>query len=326
METVFASVNLGAGGRQMDNLEWRVECLEKQSRVMRNANRRYKIWTLVLGLMLISVFSMAARPGDIPSELGAILVSPLASFRQLGKSLKPNAGMQSFAKEIKDPVVARKQSFGVLQAQELQIVNSRGNVVCVIGADAAGDGIVAVTNARGALVAGVAVTERGHGSVRVLNAEGTIVGVLEADENANGLLGVANSDGEVDEAGDGVLGVVNARNSGGSVLGIDDSGNGLLGVLNAGRTNGAGIGINESGNGSLRVTNQSGERVVDVTADTQGNGQITVKDRNGRNSWTSAASSSTPPSPGLLGDLDGDQDVDFNDFLLLASNFGKTAN
>ena len=76
--------------------------------------------------------------------------------------------------------------------------------------------------------------------------------------------------------------------------------------------------------GLMATYNPAGERVVFAGTTASGKGILQVSDEQGRETWSSdkpGGTSSTLPTK--VGDLDGDNDVDFNDFLLFATNFGK---
>ena len=92
----------------------------------------------------------------------------------------------------------------------------------------------------------------------------------------------------------------------------------------------------------LFTLSESGLPIGTLTADPDGNGTLAISagkfrafvDENGNGAaetlaedgsvrWTSEMK--TGGTGGLLGDLDGDGDVDFEDFLTFAANFGKSS-
>ena len=115
------------------------------------------------------------------------------------------------------PSAAAKQTFGVIQATELQIVNSQGRIVAVLGADGVGNGALTILNNNGitgSVVASLRVNATdGNGLVQVANNDGDIVAGLEVNGEGNGLVAALNTDG-----------------TGGSFLGIDESGHGAVAV------------------------------------------------------------------------------------------------
>ena len=90
-----------------------------------------------------------------------------------------------------------KQAFGILQAQELQIINSAGGIAAIVGADASGQGVVTVLNSRGDFVAVMAVDDNQNGGYVSLNGSGNRIGFLGAESAGNGALNIHNSSGQL---------------------------------------------------------------------------------------------------------------------------------
>lgn len=218
----------------------------------------------------------------------------------------------------------------VLQVSELQIVNEKGTLVGVIGYDSAGDGVMVVLNSSGKAVSGLGVDGSGHGTLSILNASERVIAAMGADESreANGWVDVRSASGSaagffVDEVGDAAMTVLNRDGKTVSAIGVDESGHGVLGILNASGLPIAAMVADEDGVGALGIS----EGKFGAFVDENGNGVAETLTKDGSVRWSSEMTSGdgTPTSSGLLGDLDGDGDVDFTDFLTFAANFGKTS-
>ena len=196
--------------------------------------------------------------------------------------------------------------------------------------DSAGDGTILVFNSDDKLVSGFGIDENGNGALRISNAAGGIVAAIGADEteDANGWMDVRNKSGpaagfSVDADGDGLAIVGNRDNKAIGILGANENGHGLIGFMNASERVVAGIGADSTGIGRMSIEGGRFSAFVDGN----GNGVAETVGNDGNQRWSSeaAAVGDTGTSTGLIGDFDGDGDVDFNDFLTFARNFGKTS-
>ena len=145
----------------------------------------------------------------------------------------------------------------------------------------------------------------GNGSVSAISASGSISGL------------------GVDQAGDAGVLVTNREGVLTSVLGVDENGHGIMGILNASGRPIAAMAADEAGNGVLGIEGGRFRAYIDST----GNGVAETRGQNQILRWSSeitpTGGGGTPS--GLIGDLDQDGDVDFADFLIFTSNFGKTS-
>ena len=108
-----------------------------------------------------------------------------------------------------------------------------------------------------------------------------------------------------------------------SVLGANENGHGIIGFLNASERIVAGMGADSTGVGGLGI--EGGRFRAFVDANRSGVAETRGQDAEVRWSSEAAAVGDTGTSTGLIGDFDGDGDVDFNDFLTFARNFGRTS-
>ena len=235
----------------------------------------------------------------------------------------------------------------------LHIVNASGAVVAEIGSEESGDGSLLIRNKDRAVVSVVGVGRDGHGTLGVLNAAGRVAAAMGADpsEQANGWVDVRSATGSAsalffDNAGDGAMAVFNTDNQAVSGFSIDNNGAGALRIVNAEGGVVAAMGANDNGHGLVGFLNASERVVAGMGADSTGVGGLGIEggrfsafvDENGNGvartrgadeeiRWSSEAPliGDTGTSTGLIGDFDGDGDVDFNDFLTFARNFGKTS-
>ena len=154
------------------------------------------------------------------------------------------------------------------------------------------------------------------------NAAGGIVAAIGADEteDANGWMDALSVDG----AGDGIMIMGNRNGDAVSVLGANENGHGIIGFKNASGRVVVGMGADSTGVGVLSIEGGRFRAFVDANrngvAETLG-----TRCRSLRWSSDAAPIGDTGTSTGLIGDFDGDGDVDFNDFLTFARNFGKTS-
>ena len=234
----------------------------------------------------------------------------------------------------------------------LLVGNAAGAAVAAISADQAGNGDISVIE-NNAPVAGMGIDQAGNGVVASSSASGSSFVVLSSDQagNAGVIVGTASESGagavilSVDNAGNGSVSAVSASGSivglgvdaAGdaavlvtnregiltSVLGVDENGHGVMGILNASGRPIAAMAADEAGNGVLGIDGGKFRAHVDAA----GNGVAETRGQDQNLRWSSetpSVGSGGTPS-GLIGDLDQDGDVDFSDFLIFTTNFGKTS-
>ena len=183
---------------------------------------------------------------------------------------------------------------------------SASGSLALLGTDGSGNAglIVGTASESGAGAAILGVDQAGNGSVSAISASGSIAGL------------------GVDEAGDAGVLVTNKEGILASVLGVDENGHGVMGILNASGRPIAAMAADDAGNGVLGI--EGGKFLARV--DTVGNGVAETRGQNEIIRWSSEMAPVGGGTPsGLIGDLDQDGDVDFNDFLIFTSNFGKTS-
>lgn len=199
----------------------------------------------------------------------------------------------------------------------------------ILGLDETGNGLVSTISTSGSLAllgtdgSGNAGLIVGSGSES--SASAVILGV---DQAGNGAMSAVSAAGSivglgVDEAGDAAVLLTNREGVLTSVLGVDENGHGVMGILNASGRPIAAMAADEAGNGVLGIEGGRFRAYIDST----GNGVAETRGQNQILRWSSeitpTGGGGTPS--GLIGDLDQDGDVDFNDFLIFTSNFGKTS-
>ncbi len=234
----------------------------------------------------------------------------------------------------------------------LLVGNAAGAAVAAISADQAGNGDISVIE-NNAPVAGMGIDQAGNGVVASSSASGSSFVVLSSDQagNAGVIVGTASESGagavilSVDNAGNGSVSAVSAS---GSIvgLGVDAAGDAAVLVTNREGVLASVLGVDENGHGVMGILNASGQPIAAMAADEAGNGVLGIdggkfrahvdaagngvaetrgQDQNLRwSSETPSVGSGGTPS-GLIGDLDQDGDVDFSDFLIFTTNFGKTS-
>ena len=209
-------------------------------------------------------------------------------------------------------------------------VRSATGSLAALAFDNAGDGAILVFNSDDKLVSGFGIDANGNGALRISNAGGEIVAAIGADEteDANGWLDVRNKSGpaaglSVDADGDGLVIAGNRDGDPASIMGANGNGHGIIGFRNASGRVVAAIGADSTGIGVLNIEGGRFRAFVDGNA----SGVAETRDNNGEVRWSSESSpvGDTGTSTGLIGDFDGDGDVDFNDFLTFTRNFGKTS-
>ncbi|MCY3681482.1 MAG: hypothetical protein OXH16_08785 [Gemmatimonadetes bacterium] len=200
----------------------------------------------------------------------------------------------------------------------------------ILGLDETGNGLVSTVSSSGSLAL-LGADNSGNAGLVVGTASesGTGVVILGVDDVGNGSVSAVSASGSivglgVDAAGDAAVLVTNKEGVLTSILGVDENGHGIMGVLNASGRPIAAMAADEAGNGILGI--EDGKFYAHV--DTLGNGVAETRGQNEILRWSSeiaptGGGGGTPS--GLIGDLDQDGDVDFNDFLIFTTNFGKTS-
>ena len=200
----------------------------------------------------------------------------------------------------------------------------------ILGLDETGNGLVSTVSTSGSLAL-LGADNSGNAGLIVGTASESGAGavILGLDNAGNGSVSATSASGSIvglgiDEAGDAAVLLTNREGVLTSVLGVDENGHGVMGILNASGRPIAAMTADDAGNGVLGI--EGGKFFARI--DTAGNG---VAETRGQNQILRLSSELTPvgggggtPS-GLIGDLDQDGDVDFNDFLIFTANFGKTS-
>lgn len=199
-----------------------------------------------------------------------------------------------------------------------------------MGVDQAGNGVIASSNASGSSFTLLSTHESGNAGLVVGSSSEMGAGavILSVDNAGNGSASAVSASGSiagfgVDAAGDAAVLITNREGVLASVLGVDENGHGVMGILNASGRSIAAMAADEAGNGVLGIEGGKFRAHIDST----GNGVAETRGQNQILRWSSeirpTGGGGTPS--GLIGDLDQDGDVDFNDFLIFTSNFGKTS-
>ena len=199
----------------------------------------------------------------------------------------------------------------------------------ILGVDETGNGLVSAISASGSLAL-LGTDGSGNAGLIVGSGSESSAGavILSVDNAGNGSVSAVSASGSivglgVDEAGDAVVLVTNREGVLASVLGVDENGHGVMGILNASGQPIAAMAADDAGNGVLGI--EGGKFRAHVDAAGNGVAETRGQDQNLRwSSETPSVGSGGTPS-GLIGDLDQDGDVDFSDFLIFTTNFGKTS-
>ena len=205
-----------------------------------------------------------------------------------------------------------------------------GTGAVILGLDETGNGLVSTVSTSGSLAL-LGADNSGNAGLIVGTASESGAGavILGLDNAGNGSVSATSASGSIvglgiDEAGDAAVLLTNREGVLTSVLGVDENGHGVMGILNASGRPIAAMTADDAGNGVLGI--EGGKFFARI--DTAGNGVAETRGQNQILRWSSEL---TPvgggvgtPS-GLIGDLDQDGDVDFNDFLIFTSNFGRTS-
>ena len=199
----------------------------------------------------------------------------------------------------------------------------------ILGLDETGNGLVSTISTSGSLaLLGADNTGNAGMIIGTASESGTGVVVLGVDDVGNGSVSAVSASGSIvdlgiDEAGDAAVLLTNREGVLTSVLGVDENGHGVMGILNASGRPIAAMAADETGNGVLGIEGGRFRAYIDST----GNGVAETRGQNEILRWSSEITPTRgdgTPS-GLIGDLDQDGDVDFNDFLIFTANFGKTS-
>ena len=234
------------------------------------------------------------------------------------------------------------------------LLNAAGRITAALGADRTGDanGVVDVKSATGSAaalafdgsgdaaitvfnkgkipVSGFGIDDNDNGVLRIANAAGRFIAAIGADdtEDANGWMNVRNKSGpaagfSVDRDGDGLVITGNRNNDEVSIMGANENGHGIIGFKHASGRVVVGLGADSTGAGVLNI--ESGR--FRAFLDDVGNGVAKTLGQNGNLRWSSEASpgGDAGTTSGLIGDFDGNGKVDFADFVIFASNFGKSS-
>lgn len=204
-----------------------------------------------------------------------------------------------------------------------------GGGAVILGLDETGNGLMSTISASGSLALLGADDSGNAGMILSTESEsGTGAVILSVDDAGNGSVSAVSASGSIvglgiDEAGDAAVLLTNREGVLASALGVDENGHGVMGILNASGRPIAAMAADEAGNGVLGIEGGKFHAHVDAA----GNGVAETRGENQILRWSSETPSGggggTPS--GLIGDLDQDGDVDFNDFLIFTSNFGKTS-
>lgn len=233
--------------------------------------------------------------------------------------------------------------------------NREGKVISVLGADTRGNGALEIVNslerttvsmgadesehANGWISVGSAsqasiqslVLESGVVAIGIVNSDGNVAALLGSSENGNGVFKILNRSGNIvidagaTEVGHGGLDIFNASGGIAAAVGHVKSEyihGGVLGVFNADGLPVASMQSDERGKGELVIDRGRFAAYVDDN----GNGIVETREESGLLRWSSemVPGGNGGTSSVLMGDFDGDGDVDFTDFLTFAGNFGKT--
>ena len=204
-----------------------------------------------------------------------------------------------------------------------------GTGAVILGLDETGNGLVSTVSSSGSLAL-LGADDSGNAGLIIGTASesGTGVVILGVDDVGNGSVSAVSASGSIvdlgiDEAGDAAVLLTNREGVLASVLGVDENGHGVMGILNASGRPIAAMAADEAGSGVLGIEGGKFRAYIDST----GNGVAETRGQNQILRWSSeirpTGGGGTPS--GLIGDLDQDGDVDFNDFLIFTSNFGKTS-
>ena len=200
----------------------------------------------------------------------------------------------------------------------------------ILSIDETGNGLVSTVSSSGALAL-LGTDGSGNAGLVIDSGSESNAGavILSVDQAGNGSASAVSASGSivglgVDAVGDAAVLVTNKEGVLTSILGVDVNGHGVMGILNASGRPIAAMAADDAGNGVLGI--EDGKFFAHL--DAAGNGVAETRGQNQTLRWSSemapAGGGGGTPS-GLIGDLDQDGDVDFNDFLIFTANFGKTS-
>ena len=301
----------------------RMDVLEQRLRWQKRA---------IVGLLLLFLFSTSPALSTASKWLRQLRPARVLDTGSLpDRSSVDVISKWTFSPESEDGGLSKTAlaADDILKIGRLEIVNDAGTVVAFLGYDEAGDGVLAVRNSEGKYRVLAGTDDSGGGMLSVLNSTDRVVAAMGADETdqGNGFMNVSGGSGSVagfffGESGDAAMTVFSGNGSPVSALGADANGNGYLVALSESGLPIGTLTADPDGIGTLAI---SGGKFR-VFVDENGNGAAETLAEDGSVRWTSEVTTGgTPGQSGLLGDLDGDGDVDFEDFLAFAANFGKTS-
>ena len=194
-----------------------------------------------------------------------------------------------------------------IRVREIFIVDSNDNVIGRIGAHKNGaGGAIELFNAEGApnVMLG-SLPEQNEGYVSTFASSGELT--TYAGTDASGTIG------------DGAIAVYSQRSEGETIIGTDALGDPVIGLLNRAGTVVAFAAADSAGNGTLAVLSDGGLPLASMGMNEEGTaGDVKTFTTEGEVKWGSDQMTSD-----VVGDLDGDGDVDFSDFVIFARNFGS---
>ena len=169
------------------------------------------------------------------------------------------------------------------ESGSLYIYNSEEKYLIYAGASAIGDGMLLVKKGNGLDLISAAADLDGNGQLKVSNRQGNDLIYVGGNNNGNGLIRVLNHKAQ--------LGLVAVAGEQASYLSIENN----------------------------------DKTVAVMASDFNGNGLVETYANNQDRLWSSNFAQQTGPVGqfGLLGDLDGDGDVDGSDVLLMSENYGN---
>tara|TARA_B100001123_G_scaffold72975_1_gene82114 strand:- start:1286 stop:2602 length:1317 start_codon:yes stop_codon:yes gene_type:complete len=191
-----------------------------------------------------------------------------------------------------------------------------------------GEGYSVLFNRNGKPLFG-AMASGESGSIYISNSEEKDLIYAGASTDGQGLLKVKQSDGSdlvyagADLENNGVVEVSNRQGDELIFVGANTAGNGLIRILN--REDQLGIAAVAGENTSFLSIVKNDEDAAIMASDVNGDGLVETYAKNRDRLWSSSFAQQTGPvsQSGLLGDLDGDGDVDGSDVLLMSENYGN---
>ena len=301
----------------------RMDILEQRLRWQKRA---------IIGLLLLFLFNTPPALSTASKWFGQLRPASVPVSGSLpDRSSTGVISKWTFSPESEDAGLSKTAlaADDILKIGRLEIVNESGTVVAFLGYDEAGDGVLAVRNSKGKYRVLAGLDDSGGGLLSVLNSTDRVVGVMGADDTnpGNGFVNVSGESGSVaglfiGETGDATMTVLNSSGNAVSAFGADANGNGFMVVLSESGLPIGTLSADSDGLGTLAISGGKFRAFVGEN----GNGAAETLAVDGSVRWSSEMKTGdTPDQGGLLGDLDGDGDVDFEDFLTFAANFGRTS-